>query len=145
MAISKTGYVVTAPARLGNSSTLLCDNIDPETHDYASLFSTIDPIDAQVILALTIRRGSGVSVVADGNRLHEVRKMSDSAQSEIKGLIQEALGKLIEQRDIQYQGVVFDVWDSANQTSTVIVKWVNLRAYDRGIRTYPLNILKAAT
>jgi hypothetical protein len=142
--VLRTGYVFTVPSRLGNPSPLLCDNIDPATNDYVSLFSTIDPIDAQVILALKIRRNSGASVVVDGNRFHEVRKMSDSAQSEIGGLIKEALGRLIDQLDIQYKGASFTDWDPSNQTCTVEIKWVNLRARDREIRTYSLNISGAA-
>jgi hypothetical protein len=136
----KIGYEYTAPSTLANPSPLLCDNISPKTHDFLSLTTSIDPIDAQVILALKLKRGSGASVFNDGNRLYEIKKMGDSAQSEIKGLIREALSRLIEQRDIQYRGIKFDVWDPANQTASIVVQWINLRARDSKVRSHPIEI-----
>lgn len=141
MALKNTeGYEYVAPAKLADPSVLLCDNIDPKSHDFVSLTTTIDPIDAQVILALKLKRGSGASVFNDGNRLYQVRKMGDSAQSEIKGLVREALSRLIDQRDIQFRGVRFDYWDTENQTAQITVQWVNLRARDNEIRTHAIGI-----
>lgn len=140
MASIVVGYSAIAPARLGEPSTLLADNIDPETHDFTDLFATIDPIDAQVILALKLVRASGPSVMEDGSRLREVRKMTDSAQNEIRGLVKEALGRLIANRDIRYEGVEFDVWDPGSQTTNAVVSWVNLRARDKLVRTATLSI-----
>lgn len=140
----RAGYNYTAPSRLGAPSVLLCDNIDPRSHDFVSLTTTIDPIDAQVILAMKLKRGSGASVFNVGNRLHEVRKMGDSVQSEIKGLVKEALQQLVDRRDIQYRGVVFDLIDPANQTIYMTIKWVNLRARDREIRTHSMTYPGAA-
>lgn len=134
----RSGYNYTAPSRLGDPSVLLCDNIDPKSHDFVSLTTTIDPIDAQVINALKIKRGSGASVFNDGNRFHEIKKISDSVQSEIKGLAREALTRLIDQRDIQYRGVIFQQIDSASQTINVTIQWVNLRARDRAIRYHTI-------
>ena len=141
---STAGYEYTAPARLADPSVLLCDNIDSKSHDFASLTTTIDPIDAQVIFAIKLKRASGASVFNDGSRLHEVRKMGDSAQSEIKGLVREALSRLIDQRDIQYRGVKFDLWDTANQTAHITIQWINLRARDNVIRSHPIEIPGAA-
>lgn len=114
----------------------MCDNIDPTTHDFVSLTTTIDPIDAQVIIALKVVRASGPSVAEDGNRLHEVRKMGDGAQAEIKSLVQEALSRLIFNRDIRYLGTDFDYWEPGYQAGTATVKWVNLRARDKQTRTH---------
>lgn len=136
----RTGYIVAAPSVLGRPSPLLCDNIDPTTHDFASLFNSVDPIDAQVVIAMKIARGSGASVVEDGSRLREVTKMDDAAQSEIRSLVREALSRLINQRDIQYKGVEFSVWDPSSQTGTAVVKWVNLRSRDKELREFPMQI-----
>jgi hypothetical protein len=136
----RAGYIVTSPNRLGKYSPLLCDNIDPITHDFKSLFISLDPIDAQVLIALKIDRASGACVTEDGNKLRSVKKMSDSAQSEIRSIVLDALSRLIARRDIQYKGVTFDAWNTASQTGTAVVKWVNLRALDNVIRSQEIRI-----
>lgn len=134
------GFSAIAPKRLGVPSPLLADNIDPQTHDFRSLATTIDPIDAQVILALKLVRGSGPSVTEDGSRLRDVRKMTDSAQNEIRAFVREALGRLIANRDIRFEGVEFAPWDPSSQSTNTVVRWVNLRAQDKLIREATLSI-----
>jgi hypothetical protein len=143
MSATRAGFVVTSPGRLAAPSVLLADNIDPSTHDFVSLTQTIHHIDAQVIVALKVVRASGPSVLADGNRLREIRKMDEAAQSEAEGLIKEALYRLISRDDIRYKGVEFTQWDSGSQTGEVTVKWINLRARDQQLRAHTLKIAGA--
>lgn len=128
------GYVVLAPSQLGAPSPLLADNIDPETHDFVSLFTSVHPIDAQVILAMKLERGSGAAVMQDGIRLRDITKMDDGAKNQIRSRIVQALSRLTKAGDIILKSVTFDVWDKSTQSGGPTVKYVNLRAYDNRIR-----------
>lgn len=93
-------------------------------------------MEAAVLLAFSIVRGSGAAVVNVGHRFHTIRKILPSIQNEIDSKAREALGLLIKNRDIQYRGVELTVHDESNQTVEAVVKWVNLRAMDgRMLRT----------
>ena len=134
------GYGVSAPSNLSAPSPILADNINPETHDYTSLLVGLDPVDSQVYMALSIRRDSGAAVVGIGNRFHTVRKMGNDAKNEIEALVREALSTLIKNRDIDYRGTDFNVFDMSTQSTEIIVKWVNLRAFDGKVRTRTLQL-----
>jgi hypothetical protein len=126
------GYGVTAPSLLGPPSSLLADKINPLTHDFESLSEGRDPIEAQVLIALSIVRNSGAAVIGVGNRLHEIRKILPSIQNDLDSKVREALKLLIKKRDIRYLGIDLSINDPGNQTVEAIVKWVNLRAFDHG-------------
>jgi len=129
------GYGVAAPSALNKPSVLLCDNIDPQTHDYVSLFTTIDPIDAQVIIAMKIVRNSGPAVVNDGNRMRDIRKITTGIESEIESRVKIALSRLISNGDIKYKGIIFETIDRGNQTVQAKVQYVNLRSFSASLRT----------
>lgn len=143
------GYVILAPGQLAAPSPLLADNIDPNSHDLASLFNSIDPIDAQVILALKLERGSGPAIVHDGIKLSDIKKMDDSAQDQIKSRVRQALNRLITNGDILLKGVVFDddtnarTWDPGSQFGQYRVRFVNLRAHDNRVREAPVRFAAA--
>jgi hypothetical protein len=134
------GYGVTAPARLGAPSPLLAENIDPKTHDYIDLTSGVHPVDAQVLIALKVVRGSGASVTEDGQRFATVRKITTTVKTEIESLVREALARLISQQDIEYLGTTFENVDPGNQTINATVQWKNLRALDDEVRSAPLTV-----
>ena len=129
-----------APSQLARPSPLLADNIDPNSHDYVSLTETVHPIDAQVILALKLDRGSGAAVENDGIRLRDIRKMTDDAQTQIKSRVREALGRLISAGDVRLVGVSFENWDESSQAGGPFVRFVNLRARDDRIREVPVRM-----
>ena len=134
------GYGVTVPSRLGAPSPLLAENIDPVTHDFVNLSSGVDPVDAQVIIALKMVRGSGASVVEDGQRFSTIRKITDTVQTQIDSLVREALKRLITQQDIEYVGITFEDLDPGSQTINATVRWINLRALDESERRAPLTV-----
>jgi hypothetical protein len=132
------GYGVAPPSLLGPPSPLLADKINPITHDYESLSEGRDPIEAQVLIALSIVRGSGAAVLNIGHRLHEIRKILPSLQHDIESKVREALKLLIKNRDIRYRGIELSINDEGNQTVEAVVKWVNLRAFDGVVRNTPI-------
>jgi hypothetical protein len=135
------GYGVAAPSLIGPPSPLLADNIDPQTHDYVSLFEGRDVIEAQVLIALSVVRGSGAAVVDIGNRFHEIRKILPSIKSVLDSKAREALRLLITKQDIRYRGIELTVLDEGNQTVECVVKWENLRAFDGGaVRRTPIPV-----
>ena len=126
------------PSQLAPPSSLLAEQIDPETGDYASLFEGVDPIEAQGLNALRIRRGSGAAVMDVGNRFHLIRKIDETIEKQIDSLTREALGRLIANGDIRYLGIDMEVLDPGNNTVVVKAKWQNLRAMDGQARSTPI-------
>jgi hypothetical protein len=134
---SSLGFFIQSPGALPNPSPLLADNIDPETNDFASLFTGMNVIDAQVIVACTYRRGTGAAILEDGISLTS-RKITASTKREIEADVRIALGRLIRNADIRLVSVDFgeddEGIDPGNQTTNFLVKYVNLRALDRQVR-----------
>jgi hypothetical protein len=107
---------------------ILADNIDPSTGEYLSILSGIHPVDSHVITALRTERGSGVSVMATGQRFRDVRKVDDAFARRIQDECEIALAHLIERRDIRLEklSVVED-----SDTGHLYFEYYNLRAANR--------------
>lgn len=135
------------PSRLGPPSPLLADNIDPVTRDFRSLFTGADPVDDSVQVAVTTTRGSGASVLETGIRFTR-SKMTEDAQRAVEGDVRLALARQVRARDIQIVGISFGgpdslgnpsgLFDEANQTAQVNVRYRNLRALDPRVRSLQL-------
>ena len=136
------GLSVTIPSRLGPPSPCLADQIDPNTHDVLDVLVGMDPIDSQVMTALTVQRGSGAAVREDGIRLWDLKKMLPSLLVDVRGRVNEALQRLIDHGDIRLVSVSEDVYDEANQSAQYSISWINQRALDGSIRT--ANMVKTA-
>ena len=120
-------------------SPLLADYLDPTSNDFVSLFTSLDPIDLQVVLALKLVRGSGAAVTEDGNNLMDIRKISSTILSEISSEVNIALARLIRNGDIRYRGLKNETVDAGNQYVQWTVEWNNLRAFNAGqVRTAAL-------
>ncbi len=107
---------------------ILADYIDPDTRDFASMMYTLDPIDAQVIIAITTKRGSGAAVIDVGHYLHKIKKILESIQVDITAGIKLALKRLVTNGDISLLPIDFLNVDPGNQQVEFLVKWKNLRA-----------------
>lgn len=127
------GFFLRAPVSEGTPSPLLADNIDPATRDFADLFVGVDPIDAQVQLAVTTIRGSGAAVLEDGITITPT-KMGDSYRAQLLADARAALARLVRNGDVRLLGVELLLDDQGNQTSLLGVQYVNLRAVDGSTR-----------
>lgn len=132
--VNRIGFFIRAPSALAPPPPLLADNIDPETRDFADLFTGADPIDAAVQLALTTVRGSGASVEGDGIKLSP-DKMTASLENQLESDARLALRRLTRAGDIRIVAVTFDINDESNQTVQLRVAYKNLRAVDSVTRT----------
>lgn len=134
---SPLGFFVASPGALGDPSPLLADNIDPFTHDFASMTIGVDPIDAQVLVALVTLRNSGAAVIDVGLIITDTKILADIALT-IDSAVKQALSTLVASRDIQFLGVDFgddlEGIDPDNQVVNFGVKWINLRALDKRVR-----------
>lgn len=143
---SPIGFFIGSPGALGDPSPLLADNIDPDTNDFASLFTGMDVIDAQVLVAVTIVRGSGSSVTEDGIKITS-RKITESVKNEITADVRTSLKRLINNGDIEFVKIDFgendENIDKSNQVINSRIEYVNLRAMDNKVRTLPLSFLSA--
>jgi hypothetical protein len=107
---------------------ILADNIDPATGEFVSILSGIHPVDSHVITALRTERGSGVSVMATGQRFRDVRKVDDAFARRIQDECEIALAHLIERRDIMVPKIAV-VEDG--DTGHLYFVYANLRAQNR--------------
>jgi hypothetical protein len=124
------GYKVRPPSALAPNSPRLADNIDPQTRDFATIETGADPVDAQVVLALLVVRNSGPSVAEVGNRLIDIRKMDETAQTRAESDIRRALSRLVKNRDIEISSITWDYWEPGTQFGQIRVCWKNLRKMD---------------
>jgi len=135
--MSPLSFFVASPGSLAAPSPLLADDIDPYTHDFASITTGVDPIDAQVLTALTTLRDSGASVDGIGIRITDTKILADIVLT-LTSAVKQALSTLIANRDIQLVKVDFgddaEGVDPENQAVNFAVKWVNLRALDQAVR-----------
>lgn len=112
---------------------ILADAIDLQTGEYLSILKGVDPIDAQVLDAMKIKRASGAAVRNDGQRFADIEKVDDSTASLIDGEARRALSRLAENQDIRVVSVE-PVVDQNNDYADVFVQFKNLRARPRELR-----------
>ena len=132
------GAPFSAIGELSEPSVLLADNIDPETRDFASLFTAIDPIDQQVVTALSVERATGPCVSNDGQKLGNIRKMTASYKTQVENEVARALSRLIRNGDISLVEMRWDLDDESSQGAQLSVVYKNLRVADRSARTFTL-------
>lgn len=106
---------------------ILADAIDPATGEYLSISRGMDPIDSQVILALTVRRASGASVTEDGQDFDEVKKVDDAAAKGLEARTQRALERLLTNGDIAVDRLTPTADQDTDEASVGLV-FRNLRA-----------------
>ncbi|MEA3225142.1 MAG: hypothetical protein U9Q07_04265 [Planctomycetota bacterium] len=107
---------------------ILADYIDPDTRDFASMLSTLDQIDAQVVIAITTKRGSGAAVMDVGHKLHEIKKIRESIQTDITAEMTRALKRLVTNGDITMKPIDFLSVDPGTQQVDFMIKWKNKRS-----------------
>lgn len=106
----------------------LADDIDPATGELRSILRGVHPVDAHVITALRTERGSGVSVMATGQRFRDVRKIDDAFARRIQDECEIALAPLIARGDIKLPKIAVVEDGDAGRLYFV---YVNLRAQNR--------------
>jgi hypothetical protein len=135
--VTPLGGAVTATLPIETYSPICADLIDPATGDFASMTSGLDPVDAQVVIALNTVRGSGACVVEDGNDLASIRKIRDTVRREIESEVRVAFKRLLDAGDIRLESFAFEV-RKGDQYVGVTIEYTNLRA--RGRRAVTLVI-----
>ena len=107
--------------------TILADYLDPETGDFASMIRTLDPVDAQVLIALSVKRGSGAAVTADGNELYKIKKILPSCARDVEAAVRNSLSRLVSNRDIDPPTVSVEV-NKGSQSVEALISWYNRRS-----------------
>ena len=107
---------------------------DPKTGEFLSIVKGMDPIDAQVIDALKVKRGSGASVSEDGQTFDDIQKIDESTSTLIESKTRTSLKRLTDRGDIAIASLAPFV-DSASQSGSVALQFKNLRARGPQART----------
>jgi hypothetical protein len=107
---------------------ILADDIDPATGELRSILRGIHPVDSHVVTALRTERGSGVSVMATGQRFKDVRKVDDAFARRIQDECEIALSTLIARGDIRLDKLA--VIENGD-TGHLYFEYYNLRAANR--------------
>lgn len=141
---SPIAFFVPSPGVGDPVSPLLADDIDPETHEYRTILTGADPIDAQVLVALKTFRGSGSAVLNDGQTFRNVDKLFDNVADVIASDARLALSRLLRRGDIRLvstsaiePGIEVSVFDS-DQSAELIVRYRNMRSLDPTVRVVRL-------
>lgn len=113
---------------------ILADAIDPLTHEYLSIRQGMDPIDAQVLIALKVVRKSGASVQDDGQDFATIENVDDQTPALIEAKTRLALRRLLENRDIEIVQLG-PATDPADQSAYVVLEYRNLRRERAKVRT----------
>ncbi len=133
--ISPAGFFVEQTfADPGSPPGILADPIDPLTHEYRSIRMGMDPIDAQVLLALKVTRKSGAAVQDDGQDFDSIENVDDQTPSLIEAKTRLALRRLIDNRDIEIVSLQ-SVAQPDNAAAYVVLAYRNLRRKRAKVRT----------
>ena len=106
---------------------ILADAIDPMTGDLRSLLERVDPVDAKVQFQLQVRRGSGASVLEDGQDFASVMKNDSRAAAALEHEARRALEPLRLDGDIEDVRVVVQAGEGASDAGEVVVSYANSR------------------
>jgi hypothetical protein len=118
------GYAIGGPEYVGLEpfrppALFLADAIDPETGEFRSILSGVDPVEAWLIEQLRIRRGSGSAVRDVGNRLHEIRFVTPSTPYQIELELKSCWALALDSRWIELKSV--DIIEDEDTENIVIV------------------------
>ncbi len=105
---------------------ILADAVDPQTGEYLSISRGMDPIDQQVLIALTVGRGSGVAVQDEGHEFGSVRKTTETARTILDATARRALDRLVRAGDIRIREIVAEA-DPSGDSGGVTVEYENQR------------------
>lgn len=106
---------------------ILCPARDPKTKEYLSISRGMDPIDDQVITAMTVRRASGVAVLDDGNEFSTIESVTEAAPQLIDSVARRALARLVTNGDIAIR-TCEGVADPDDDFGELHLRFANLRA-----------------
>jgi hypothetical protein len=121
------------PEALPGPYAIAAESYDKDSLDLTSLTEGVDPIDAQVQLAMTSVRATGVANAAVGQRFTDVRKLSDDFEVAIESEVRTALSRLVENRDIDILRIAVV---KGEDWSEVTVDYFNRRMANPQKRTY---------
>ena len=133
--VSPAGFFVAQTfADPGLPPGILADPIDPLTHEYRSIRMGMDPIDAQVLVALKVVRGSGASVQDDGQDFGEIENVDDQTSSLIEAKTRLCLRRLVDNLDIEIVALTPGT-EPENAAGSVVLQYKNLRRQRAKVRT----------
>lgn len=105
---------------------ILADRFDTETGDVATLLEGDDPTDAALQWQFTVRQGSGAALGDNGNRLHEIRKATDSAPIQIADEGRRVVRKFEARGDIRDVDVTGEVAGGSTAIAALEVRCTNV-------------------
>jgi hypothetical protein len=105
---------------------ILADNIDPATGDFKSLLQRIHPVDAAIIEAFRLQRGSGAAVLDAGQTFKKIRKNNDQTPRELKDEATRVMQIFVDRGDVAIITIETDT-ELFHDLAAVLIKYTNLR------------------
>lgn len=100
------GEPITVPLPSKRSPAIfLADAIDPDTGEYRSILTGVDPVEGAALEALRVKRGSGSAVLDEGNKFHEITKIDEKLDGLLRSEIEFAWRHLIAARALRLEKV----------------------------------------
>ena len=116
---------IVGPARPG---AILADRIDPETGEYASVILGRHPVDAAVIDAFRLNRGTGIAVTDAGQRFRDIRKnRADYTPRQLKDEAMTVIQPFVDRGDVAVVEVSIDT-EIEYDLGALYIRYTNLRS-----------------
>lgn len=105
-------------------AAILADDIDYSTGDLNTILSGVHPIDAAFADQFKIQRGSGASVMEQGNDFHKIKKNLESTPRALRQEVDRIAAPFVARGDIRLDEVIAE---AVTDTGEVVVSYINLR------------------
>jgi hypothetical protein len=111
--------------------SILAMDVDPTTREWRSILEGVHPVDAGVLDALTISRGTGAVVEFVGNRFADIRKNTASAPKALEYEVKRAVKPYLDRGDISVDHLAILAGEDAGDTGGALLVYTNLRTRQR--------------
>lgn len=135
-----------ALAVLEQAPPILADKIDPATGEYESILAGRDPVDAAVLVAVSIAMGTGAAVLSTGNRFRDAKFVDDKDKRVLESSARTALAKLVARGDIEILFIKveeladFSVSGGVNDFLELTIIYLNKRASGERKRSQSIKV-----
>lgn len=121
-----SGFTPATFADPASPPALLADYIDPATGELLSLFTYVHPVDAMVVEAFRLERGTGAAIQNDGHAFSAIKKVTEATPRQLEDEARRILKPLVDRGDIKIGTLQTEVGIDATDLGAVFIEYTNL-------------------